>query len=155
MKASPIRGYVTGWTAEPGMDFSSAPITQAEIGLGIALLPDGKRREALTLAAAMFTEEFADANLPFDQGAAARYAARLRIALGSAVPSAPKMCKSPRSPWTTAWLWRLGTSGASKKSRGSHYSRRGRRHEKANRAEAREKVKEASLAHFGAFEEAK
>ena len=57
------------------MDFSSAPITQAEIGLGIALLPDGKRREALTLAAAMFTEEFAEANLPFDQGAAAHYAA--------------------------------------------------------------------------------
>jgi toxin FitB len=51
-------------------------ITQAEIGLGIALLPDGKRREALALAAAaMFTEEFAEANLPFDQGAAAHYAA--------------------------------------------------------------------------------
>ena len=49
-------------------------ITQAEIGLGIALLHDGKRREALTLAAAMYTEEFAEANLPFDQGAAAHYA---------------------------------------------------------------------------------
>lgn len=51
-------------------------ITQAEIGLGIALLPDGKRREALALAAAaMFTEEFAGANLSFDPGAAAHYAA--------------------------------------------------------------------------------
>jgi predicted nucleic acid-binding protein len=44
--------------------------------LGIALLSAGKRREVLTSAAeAVFTEDFAGAILPFDQGAVGHYAA--------------------------------------------------------------------------------
>ncbi len=54
--------------------FTSA-ITRAEIELGIALLPEGKRRDALASAAnAMFTEDFAGAILPFDEGSAVHYA---------------------------------------------------------------------------------
>jgi len=52
-------------------DLFTSAITKAEIELGIALLPNGKRRDALALAAdAMFAEDFAGAILPFDEGAA-------------------------------------------------------------------------------------
>lgn len=50
-------------------------VTVAEIRLGIALLPGGRRRESLAeLAEAMFQEEFADRCLPFDFPAAHEYA---------------------------------------------------------------------------------
>lgn len=50
-------------------------ITQAEILLGIALLPDGKRRDSLATAAdLMFREDFAKHCLPFEQEAASEYA---------------------------------------------------------------------------------
>lgn len=50
-------------------------ITHAEILLGIALLPAGKRRDNLASAAEqMFAEDFAGRSLPFDDGCAAEYA---------------------------------------------------------------------------------
>lgn len=49
----------------------TAAICQAEILAGLALLPDGRRKEALTNAAeAMFREDFADRVPPFDSGCA-------------------------------------------------------------------------------------
>lgn len=48
---------------------------RAEIELGIALLPDGRKRQALySVAQSMFQEEFAGRCLPFDESAAVRYA---------------------------------------------------------------------------------
>jgi len=50
-------------------------ITRAEILLGIALLPRGKRRDSLASAAEqMFDEDFAGHTLPFDGACAAEYA---------------------------------------------------------------------------------
>lgn len=50
-------------------------ICRAEIELGLALMPNGKRNEALRQAAqAMFDEAFADRCLPFDEVAAGHYA---------------------------------------------------------------------------------
>lgn len=50
-------------------------ITCAEILLGIALLPTGKRRDSLALAAEqMFSEDFAGRTLPFDGHCATEYA---------------------------------------------------------------------------------
>jgi len=67
---------VLDWFAQRSSDtFYVSAITQAEILLGIALLPAGKRREALSAAAAaMFAVDFADRCLPFDTAGAARYA---------------------------------------------------------------------------------
>jgi predicted nucleic acid-binding protein len=49
-------------------------INQAEILYGIAALPKGRRRAALTAAATgMLAEDFADRILPFDAGPAAGY----------------------------------------------------------------------------------
>jgi len=57
-----------------GEIFTTA-ITSAEIKLGIALLPEGKRRNALTMAAnAMFTIDFAGIILPFEEVSAVHYA---------------------------------------------------------------------------------
>lgn len=50
-------------------------VTRAEILLGIALLPAGKRRNGLASAAEqMFEEDFAGSILPFDGHCAAEYA---------------------------------------------------------------------------------
>ncbi|MBZ0092638.1 MAG: type II toxin-antitoxin system VapC family toxin [Sulfuricellaceae bacterium] len=51
-------------------------ITRAEVLLGIALLPEGKRRDDLANAAElMFQEEFAGRCAPFDENATDEYAA--------------------------------------------------------------------------------
>jgi len=49
-------------------------ITKAEIELGIALLPNGKRKDAFTRLAGALFDEFRDRILPFDAGAASCYA---------------------------------------------------------------------------------
>ncbi|MEO6658931.1 MAG: type II toxin-antitoxin system VapC family toxin [Burkholderiaceae bacterium] len=59
----------------PHTRFVISAITQAEILLGIALLPAGKKRSALTeVAQAMFEQEFHGLNLAFDERAAPLYA---------------------------------------------------------------------------------
>jgi hypothetical protein len=78
---------VLDWFERHGTDtFHTSAITKAEILLGIALLPKGKRREQLaSTAERMFTEDFAGRCLPFDDNSAAEYAlmvaARSRIGL--------------------------------------------------------------------------
>ncbi|MEO6292517.1 MAG: type II toxin-antitoxin system VapC family toxin [Burkholderiaceae bacterium] len=72
--------------------FSSA-ITKAEIELGIALLPAGKRRDDLaSQAEAMFNEDFENRCLPFDQDCAHIYAnlvaVRTRLGLPVSVEDA-------------------------------------------------------------------
>ena len=53
----------------------TSAITVAEIRLGIALLPEGKRKSKLSdLAEAMFQEEFSDRCLPFDYSVSTKYA---------------------------------------------------------------------------------
>lgn len=66
---------VMDWFAEhSGARFHISAITRAEIMLGIALLPAGKRRAAIDGAArSMFAEEFGDRCLPFDDRAADLY----------------------------------------------------------------------------------
>jgi toxin FitB len=67
---------VAGWIAEqpPDLLFTAA-VCQAEILSGIAVLPKGRRREGLELAAlAMFREDFDGRILPFDGDAAVIYA---------------------------------------------------------------------------------
>lgn len=65
---------VIAWL-DQNTDFAISAVTRAEILLGLALLPEGKRRDTLTTQAhAMFDEDFAGAILPFDAQAAVRYA---------------------------------------------------------------------------------
>lgn len=70
---------VLGWFAQhegEGAVFYTSAITQAELLLGVALLPSGKRRDAIADALEqMFEQEFVGRCLPFDELAAHEYAA--------------------------------------------------------------------------------
>jgi toxin FitB len=76
MRAAPspaVLDWMNGQT--PHKLFISA-VARAEIELGIALLPTGKRKTNLaTQAKAMFDEDFAGRCLPFDASSASLYAA--------------------------------------------------------------------------------
>lgn len=67
---------VLGWFEEQQeASFFVSAVTRAEILLGVALLPAGKRRERLADAAEqMFAQDFAGRSLPFDDGCATEYA---------------------------------------------------------------------------------
>jgi predicted nucleic acid-binding protein len=75
---------VLAWVDAHSGEALVSAITQAEISLGVALLPDGKRRDALAAAARqMFELDFSGRCLPFDTVAAEHFAslvaARRRI----------------------------------------------------------------------------
>jgi predicted nucleic acid-binding protein len=67
---------VAAWVAGQKMDLLfTASVCQAEILSGLAIMPLGRRRDALEVAArAMFMEDFEDRVLPFDVPAAVAYA---------------------------------------------------------------------------------
>lgn len=75
MRPSPEPRVVQWVDSRPAADIWISAVTVAEIRLGIALLPEGQRRQLLAdLAEAMFQEDFSDSCLPFDFSAAAQYA---------------------------------------------------------------------------------
>ena len=76
MRSQPEQAVMDWFAKRAGDVFSISVITQAEILLGISLLPAGKRRDALAAAAVgMFSQDFAGRCLPFDSTCAASYAA--------------------------------------------------------------------------------
>ena len=75
MRRERDRAVVAWVAARPRAMLYTTSINKAEILYGIAALPAGRRRTALTAAVvAMFTEDLADRVLPFDDDAADRYA---------------------------------------------------------------------------------
>ena len=75
MRPAPAEA-VTDWVASQALEtLCTAAPCQAEILAGIAVLPEGRRRDALAAAAdGMFAEDFAGRVLPFDDPAARAYA---------------------------------------------------------------------------------
>ena len=75
MRAEP-NAQVTDWVAgHPASSMFSTFITEAEIRYGVALLPDGGRKDVLERAiSGMFEEDLAGQILPFDGTAARAYA---------------------------------------------------------------------------------
>jgi predicted nucleic acid-binding protein len=81
---------VANWMEEqpPDLLFTAA-VCQAEILSGITVLPKGRRREALEMAAlAMFREDFAGRILPFDTDAAVIYAELFALRRNAGRPAA-------------------------------------------------------------------
>jgi hypothetical protein len=75
MKISPSREVMAWWKSRPFSELFMTTVTEAEVLLGIALLPKGKRRTALESAAkATFEEDFDGHVLPFDSDAAREFA---------------------------------------------------------------------------------
>ena len=88
MKISPSVRVMNWCKAHPVADLFITTITQAEIFLGIELLPKGKRRTALEHAVqATFSDDFDAHILPFDTDAARELAsiAASRRKLGRAI----------------------------------------------------------------------
>lgn len=77
MRPAPDPGVVA-WVAGQGALWLTA-VSEAELRLGVALMPAGARAEAVGAAvAAMLAEDFAGRILPFDSAAARAYAAICR-----------------------------------------------------------------------------
>jgi predicted nucleic acid-binding protein len=75
MRAVPEPAVVSWLDGQPADAVWVCAINRAEIELGIALLPDGQRKQGLSLKArAMFEQDFAGRCLPFDAAAASTYA---------------------------------------------------------------------------------
>ena len=75
IKAAPLARVVDWWNSHPEGELYLTSISEAEILVGIGLLPAGKRRAAIELAAAeTFRQDFADRVLPFDSDAAREFA---------------------------------------------------------------------------------
>ena len=72
----PLSQSVSRWISRhPATSLFTTVITEAELLFGVALLPNGRRRNLLTeLAKQMLAQDFADRVLPFDGAAAQAYA---------------------------------------------------------------------------------
>lgn len=75
MRPKPSTAVQNWFGQQQNTSYFVSAITRAEILLGVALLPPGKRRDSLASAAEqMFNEDFAGRTLPFDDTCAAEYA---------------------------------------------------------------------------------
>ncbi len=74
MKPAPELAVIQWLDAQLDSQVFLSAITKAEIQLGIALLPNGKRMDTFTRLASDLFDEFQDRILPFDAGAASYYA---------------------------------------------------------------------------------
>ena len=75
MRPKPAIEVLDWFKQQQAVSFFVCAITRAEILLGIALLPAGKRRDSLAEAAEqMFNEDFSGRSLPFDGNCATNYA---------------------------------------------------------------------------------
>lgn len=75
MRAKPNQQVLAWVDAQPAGKLVICAITVAEILYGITRLPEGKRKQSLlSMAKAMFEEDFAGSILPFDTQAAEHYA---------------------------------------------------------------------------------
>lgn len=75
MRPAPAPRVLTWLDAQMASDVWISAVTVGEIRLGLALLPDGRRKRRLSdLAELMFLEDFGDRCLPYDFLASADYA---------------------------------------------------------------------------------
>lgn len=75
MGSQPAAALAAWLAAQPPDELFTVSVCQAEILAGIAVLPKGRRRDGLQIAAtSMFREDFVGRVLPFDADAAVMYA---------------------------------------------------------------------------------
>jgi hypothetical protein len=80
MRPQPSPVVLEWFAQQEGIEFYTSSITQAEMLLGVALLPDGKRRNVIANAIEqMFEQDFVGRCLPFDELEAREYAALVAV----------------------------------------------------------------------------
>ena len=94
LRPSPNRG-VEDWVAgREASDLHFSAVGEAELRYGVALLPAGRRRDALGMAVeAILREDFEDRVLPFDSRAAREYADIAASRRTAGRPVAPSDCQ--------------------------------------------------------------
>ena len=114
LRAAPDPAVVAWVMAQPGESLFVTSVTEAEMRLGVRLLPAGKQRQALEIAvAAMFAEDFAGRIRPFDtppcpvMSISSRSGALLVVRSRNSTPrSRPSRCamatSSPLATWATS-----------------------------------------------------
>lgn len=89
LRADPDAAVLTWFSLQPADSLFVSAVTQAEMLLGVRLLPAGKRRAQLERAVdGLFGEDFAGRVLPFDAAAATAYAAVVQARRQSGRPIA-------------------------------------------------------------------
>jgi len=75
MRPAPAAAVVAWIGRQSRQQFCTTSLTEAELRYGVALLPHGRRRDAVARGVdALFRADFRDRVLPFDSAAAGRYA---------------------------------------------------------------------------------
>jgi toxin FitB len=74
MRREPNPAVLAWIDARPRHHLHISAVTRAEIELGIALLPDGRRKDGIRAAATLMFGDFSGRCLAFDEHAASRYA---------------------------------------------------------------------------------
>ena len=76
MRAVPDSAVLDWFGRQDGLALHLSAVSEAELRRGVAILPEGRRRDALQGAVdAMVSEDFADRVVPFDGPAAVAFAA--------------------------------------------------------------------------------
>ncbi len=92
MRQAPAPAVIRWVDRHPSAAVFISAVTRAEIELGIALLPDGKRKTGIMESAGRMFQEFSGRCLPFDETAARHYgsivATRTRAGLPISVEDA-------------------------------------------------------------------
>ena len=90
MSAQPSPEVAAWMAGQPEDGLFTTTICQAEILAGLAVMPEGRRRDALERAAqAIFADDFNGRVLPFDTAAAAAYADIFAARRRAGRPTAP------------------------------------------------------------------
>lgn len=86
---------VEAWVGEhPAVDLYFSAVGEAELRYGVAILPPGRRRDALAAAIeAILREDFEERVLPFDSAAAREYAEIATTRRMAGRPVAPADCQ--------------------------------------------------------------
>jgi hypothetical protein len=112
LRPAPSARVLEWMRSEPASALFTTAITESELLYGIALLAEGRRRQALeSVVDLIFAEDLAGRVLPFDSAAAREFAeiAASRRRAGGRFPKPTRAL--PPSPGPAAPRWRRETSG--------------------------------------------
>ena len=94
LRPAPEPRVVAWLAAQDGAQVYLTTISEAELRYGVAILADGKRREALTEAVeGMLQDDFRERILPFDSPAAKAYAAIVTARRAAGRPISQSDCQ--------------------------------------------------------------
>jgi toxin FitB len=114
LRPTPSTRVLEWMRSEPAAALFTTAITQSELLYGVALLPEGRRRESLeSVIDLVFAEDLAGRVSPFDSAPARVFAdiAESRRRAGGPISEAAARIAAIASPRRVAPPWRRETSG--------------------------------------------